>query len=84
MGELVARLAGLGYPGLQEGALPAISTLGSSEFRDTQGRSLRLELAPLLPADGGAAIGWLLSLTDLSLRREAEEQRAVLLRFLFP
>ena len=79
---LMARLAGLGYPGLQEGALPAISTLGSSEFRDTQGRSLRLELAPLLPADGGAAIGWLLSLTDLSLEREAEEQRAVLLRFL--
>ena len=79
---LMARLAGLGYPGLAEGALPAVSTLGSSEFRDTQGRSLRLELAPLLPADGGAAIGWLLSLTDLSLEREAEEQRAVLLRFL--
>jgi CHASE2 domain-containing sensor protein/signal transduction histidine kinase len=79
---LVARLAGLGYPGLQEGALPAVSTLGSSEFRDHQGRSLRLELAPLLPAEGGVAIGWLLSLTDLSLEREAEEQRAVLLRFL--
>jgi len=79
---LMARLAGLGYPGLLEGALPAVSTLGSSEFRDNQGRSLRLELAPLLPAEGGAAIGWLLSLTDLSLEREAEEQRAVLLRFL--
>jgi len=79
---LMAHLAGLGYPGLLEGALPAVSTLGSSEFRDNQGRSLRLELAPLLPAEGGAAIGWLLSLTDLSLEREAEEQRAVLLRFL--
>ncbi|WP_339547080.1 CHASE2 domain-containing protein [Pseudomonas sp. RA_35y_Pfl2_P32] len=79
---LMARLAGLGYPGLLEGALPAIATPGSSEFRDNQGRSLRLELAPLLPAEGGAAIGWLLSLTDLSLEREAEEQRAVLLRFL--
>lgn len=79
---LMARLAGLGYPGLLEGAMPSVSTLGNSEFRDNQGRSLRLELAPLLPAEGGAAIGWLLSLTDLSLERDAEEQRAVLLRFL--
>ncbi|MCU1748179.1 CHASE2 domain-containing protein [Pseudomonas sp. 6D_7.1_Bac1] len=80
--DLLQRLSDLGYPGLLEQGRPALSTLETSEFRDTQGRSLRLDLAPLLPAEGGAAIGWLLSLTDLSLERDAEEQRAVLLRFL--
>lgn len=79
---LLVQLEGLGYPGLSEGERPALSTLQTSEFRDTQGRSLRVDLAPLLPAEGGPAIGWLLSLTDLSVERDAEEQRAVLLRFL--
>jgi signal transduction histidine kinase len=36
----------------------------------------------LLPVDGDTPIGWLLSLTDLSAERAAEEQRGVLLRFL--
>nr|BFE92764.1 hypothetical protein GCM10020185_33000 [Pseudomonas brassicacearum subsp. brassicacearum] len=52
------------------------------EFRDIRERSLRLERAALLPVDGDAPIGWLLSLTDLSAEREAEEQRSVMLRFL--
>ncbi|TVT82183.1 CHASE2 domain-containing protein [Pseudomonas sp. H3(2019)] len=80
--DLLQRLTEIGYPGLLEQESPALSTLETSEFRDTQGRSLRLDLAPLLPAEGGTAIGWLLSLTDLSVERDAEEQRAVLLRFL--
>ncbi|WP_426789066.1 hypothetical protein, partial [Xanthomonas campestris] len=42
----------------------------------------RLERAALLPVDGDTPIGWLLSLTDLSAERAAEEQRGVLLRFL--
>lgn len=41
-----------------------------------------MELAPLLPVDSDNAIGWLLSLTDLSVERDAEQQRGVLLRFL--
>ncbi|EXF94321.1 histidine kinase [Pseudomonas fluorescens HK44] len=80
--DQLQRLSEIGYPGLLEQGSPALSTLETREFRDTQGRSLRLDLAPLLPAEGGTAIGWLLSLTDLSLERDAEEQRAVLLRFL--
>ncbi|SEM63535.1 sensor domain CHASE2-containing protein [Pseudomonas sp. ok272] len=80
--DLLQRLAGVGYPGLADGERPSLSTLPSNEFRDTQGRSLRVDLAPLLPAEEGPAIGWLLSLTDLSVERDAEEQRAVLLRFL--
>lgn len=51
-------------------------------FRDHKERSLRLERAALLPVDGDTPIGWLLSLTDLSAERAAEEQRGVLLRFL--
>lgn len=52
------------------------------EFRDHKERSLRLDRAALLTADGDTPIGWLLSLTDLSAERAAEEQRSVLLRFL--
>ncbi|WP_095147006.1 MULTISPECIES: CHASE2 domain-containing protein [unclassified Pseudomonas] len=80
--NLLSQLATLGYPGLLEGARPALSALESNEFRDIHGRSLRLDVASLFPAEGGAAIGWLLSFTDLSVEREAEEQRAVLMRFL--
>lgn len=80
---LIAQLAVLGYPGLTEPALyPRLEQLPAVEFRDVQQRSLRMELAPLLPVDSDTAIGWLLSLTDLSVERDAEQQRSVLLRFL--
>ncbi|BBN51890.1 hypothetical protein TRE132_00150 [Pseudomonas chlororaphis subsp. aurantiaca] len=80
--NLVHQLAGLGYPGLQDGQRPALSQLQPLEFRDIEQRSLRVDLAPLLPIDSDTPIGWLLSLTDLSLERDAEQQRATLLRFL--
>lgn len=80
---LVAQLAALGYPGLTDPAqYPRLEQLPAVEFRDVQQRSLRMELAPLLPVDSDTAIGWLLSLTDLSVERDAEQQRSVLLRFL--
>lgn len=80
--DLVRQLAGLGYPGLQDEQRPALSQLQPVEFRDIEQRSLRVDLAPLLPIDSDTPIGWLLSLTDLSLERDAEQQRATLLRFL--
>jgi CHASE2 domain-containing sensor protein/signal transduction histidine kinase len=80
--DMLQQLSDLGYPVLFNGMPSALSTLESLEFRDTQARSLRLDLEPLLPAEGDSVIGWLLSLTDLSVERDAEEQRAVLLRFL--
>lgn len=80
--DMLEQLSDLGYPVPPNGMPSALSTLEPLEFRDTQARSLRLDLAPLLPAEGDAVIGWLLSLTDLSVERDAEEQRAVLLRFL--
>ncbi|NBF00770.1 CHASE2 domain-containing protein [Pseudomonas sp. Fl5BN2] len=80
---LIPQLALLGYPGLAEPALyPSLAQLPAIEFRDVQQRSLRMELAPLLPVDSDTPIGWLLSLTDLSVERDAEQQRGVLLRFL--
>lgn len=80
---LLPQLAALGYPGLVDSSLyPALAQLPGVEFRDTQQRSLRVELAPLLPVDSETPIGWLLSLTDLSVERDAEQQRGVLLRFL--
>lgn len=81
-GDVLEHLAQLGYPGLAGGAQHRLSTLPLVEFRDTRERSLRLERAAILPVDGDAPIGWLLSLTDLSAEREAEEQRSVMLRFL--
>ncbi|WP_339522824.1 CHASE2 domain-containing protein [Pseudomonas sp. EL_65y_Pfl2_R96] len=80
--DMLKQLSDLGYPVPSAGTPPALSTLEPLEFRDTQARSLRLDLEPLLPAEGDSVIGWLLSLTDLSIERDAEEQRAVLLRFL--
>ncbi|MGX0893368.1 CHASE2 domain-containing sensor protein/signal transduction histidine kinase [Pseudomonas sp. ADAK2 TE3594] len=80
--DMLEQLSDLGYPVPSNGMPSALSTLEPLEFRDSQARSLRLDLAPLLPAEGDAVIGWLLSLTDLSVERDAEEQRAVLLRFL--
>lgn len=80
-GDVLEHLAQLGYPVLERGP-HRLSTLPLVEFRDTRERSLRLERAALLPVDGDAPIGWLLSLTDLSAEREAEEQRSVMLRFL--
>ena len=80
--DMIEQLSDLGYPVPSNGMPSALSTLEPLEFRDTQARSLRLDLAPLLPAEGDSVIGWLLSLTDLSVERDAEEQRAVLLRFL--
>lgn len=80
--DVLEQLERLGYPELLDGSRPLLSTLALLEFRDIKGRSLRLERAALLPVDGETPIGWLLSLTDLSVEREAEEQRTVLLRFL--
>ncbi|KAA0945425.1 MULTISPECIES: CHASE2 domain-containing protein [unclassified Pseudomonas] len=80
--NLLEQLAALGYPPLLDGTRPPLSALEILEFRDTQQRSLRLDLAPLLPADGDVALGWLLSLTDLSIERDAQQQRETLLRFL--
>ncbi|WP_285418836.1 HAMP domain-containing sensor histidine kinase [Pseudomonas sp. efr-133-TYG-5] len=80
--DVVEQLARLGYPELSTEPRPALSTLPLLEFRDHKERSLRLERAALLPVDGETPIGWLLSLTDLSAERAAEEQRGVLLRFL--
>ncbi|MHC8316956.1 sensor histidine kinase [Pseudomonas sp. LB3P31] len=80
--DIIERLAQLGYPELSNGLRPPLSALPLLEFRDIKERSLRLERAALLPVDGDVPIGWLLSLTDLSVEREAEEQRSVMLRFL--
>lgn len=80
--DLIRQLAALGHPGLQEGQRPALAELQTLEFRDVQERSLRTDLAPLLPTDSDIPIGWLLSLTDLSVERDAQQQRATLLRFL--
>lgn len=80
--DVLDQLARLGYPELSTEPRPPLSELPLLEFRDHKERSLRLERAALLPVDGDIPIGWLLSLTDLSAERAAEEQRGVLLRFL--
>jgi len=80
--EVLDRLMQLGYPELIDGAPPQIATLPLLEFRDINERSLRLERASLLPVDGDVPVGWLWSLTDLSVERDAQEQRGVMLRFL--
>ncbi|WP_339538823.1 sensor histidine kinase [Pseudomonas sp. RA_15y_Pfl2_54] len=80
--DILVQLARLGYPELSTEPHPLLSALPLLEFRDHKERSLRLERAALLPVDGDTPIGWLLSLTDLSAERAAEEQRGVLLRFL--
>lgn len=80
--DVLEELARLGYPALVHSPAHRLSTLPLVEFRDTRERSLRLERAALLPVEGDVPIGWLLSLTDLSAEREAEEQRSVMLRFL--
>ncbi|WP_223506563.1 sensor histidine kinase [Pseudomonas sp. GL-RE-29] len=80
--DVLEQMARLGYPELVNGAPALLSELPLLEFRDIKERSLRLERAPLLPVDGETPVGWLLSLTDLSVERDAEEQRGVLLRFL--
>ena len=59
-----------------------LETLEAIEFRDHRERDLRLDLARLLPVESETAIGWLVSLIDLSAERDAERQRATLLRFL--
>jgi CHASE2 domain-containing sensor protein/signal transduction histidine kinase len=80
--NLLEQLADLGYPPLHNGVRVALSELVLVEFRDIHQRSLRMELAPLLPAEGDTALGWLLSLTDLSKEREAQQHRETMLRFL--
>ena len=80
--NLLEQLADLGYPPLHNGVRPALSALELVEFRDIHQRSLRMELAPLLPAEGDVALGWLLSLTDLSEERDAQQHRETMLRFL--
>jgi len=80
--DVLDQLASLGYPELSTEPRSPLSELPLLEFRDHKERSLRLERAALLPVDGDLPIGWLLSLTDLSAERAAEEQRGVLLRFL--
>lgn len=80
--NLLEQLADLGYPPLHNGVRPALAALELVEFRDIHQRSLRMELAPLLPAEGDVALGWLLSLTDLSKERDAQQHRETMLRFL--
>ncbi|HBO4676371.1 CHASE2 domain-containing protein [Pseudomonas aeruginosa] len=80
--ELRQCLAELGHPSLAGGARPTLETLEAIEFRDHRERDLRLDLARLLPVESETAIGWLVSLIDLSAERDAERQRATLLRFL--
>lgn len=80
--DVLDQLASLGYPELSTMPRPPLSAMSLLEFRDHKERSLRLERAALLTADGDTPIGWLFSLTDLSAERAAEEQRGVLLRFL--
>ncbi|WP_285428429.1 CHASE2 and HATPase_c domain-containing protein [Pseudomonas sp. lyk4-R2A-8] len=80
--NLLEQLADLGYPPLHGGVRPALAQLELVEFRDIHQRSLRMELAPLLPAEGDFALGWLLSLTDLSKERDAQQHRETMLRFL--
>jgi len=80
--DVLKRLKQLGYPDMSRGPGLSLSTLPLLEFRDLKERSLRLERAGLLPVDGEIPVGWLWNLTDLSVERDAEQQRAVLLRFL--
>ncbi|NWD66568.1 CHASE2 domain-containing protein [Pseudomonas gingeri] len=75
-------LADLGFPGVDGVARPALAELVSQEFCDRHQRILHLDLAPLLSTEDEVAVGWLFSLADLSLAREAEQQRETLLRFL--
>jgi len=75
-------LAGLGFPGIDGAVRPALAELLSQEFLDSHQRTLHLDLAPLRSTEDEVAVGWLFSLADLSLAREAEQQRATLLRFL--
>ncbi len=67
-------------PGFSES--DQFKTLCDVEFRTPQGLSLRTEVAPMMTAEHGAIAGWLISLVDLTSEREAEEQRASMLRFL--
>ncbi|KTC33231.1 histidine kinase, partial [Pseudomonas sp. ABAC21] len=80
--NVLEQLADLGYPPLHNGVRPALSALELIEFRDIHQRSLRMEIAPLLPAEGDVALGWLLSLTDLSKEHDAQQHRETMLRFL--
>ncbi|NWA29560.1 CHASE2 domain-containing protein [Pseudomonas gingeri] len=75
-------LADLGFPGVDGVARPALAELVSQEFCDRHQRILHLDLAPLLSTEDEVVVGWLFSLADLSLAREAEQQRETLLRFL--
>lgn len=80
--DVLEQLARLGYPALNQDVPASLFELPLLEFRDIKERSLRLERAPLMPVGGDAPVGWLLSLIDLSVERDAQEQRSVLLRFL--
>ena len=80
--DVLGRLKQLGYPDMSRGPGSSLSTLPLLEFRDLKERSLRLERAGFLPVDGDIPVGWRWNLTDLSVERDAEKQRAVLLRFL--
>ncbi|MFU2930153.1 CHASE2 domain-containing protein [Pseudomonas paraeruginosa] len=80
--ELRQRLAELGHPSLAGDNPPPLGSLEAVEFHDRHERDLRVELARLLPVQSETAIGWLVSLIDLSAERDAERQRATLLRFL--
>jgi len=73
-------LAELGHP--QAEATDDPLTLGGVEFRTSRGLYLRVEVAPMLPAEGEAPVGWLVALVDLSVEREAQAQRSAMLRFL--
>ena len=75
-------LAGLGFPGIDGSVRPTLAELAIEAFRDSRQRTLCLDRAPLRSTQDDVAVGWLFSLADLSLEREAEQQRTTLLRFL--
>lgn len=60
----------------------SIEALDAVEFRTSEGRSLRLGVASILPGGGVIAPCLLVSLVDLTAEREMEAQRTNMLRFL--
>lgn len=75
----------LGYPELtaeDSSDSDQFKNLYDVEFRTPKGLSLRIEVAPMMRAERNTAAGWLISLVDLTAEREADEQRASMLRFL--
>ncbi|SNS76318.1 sensor domain CHASE2-containing protein [Pseudomonas segetis] len=83
--SLASYLQHLGHPDvsiLDTNDPEQFKRLGEVEFRTSHGLSLRTEVASMMTAEHGTTAGWLISLVDLTSEREAEEQRASMLRFL--